>query len=221
MPRLILHDDARRNMIEGQLRPNKVSDERLIDAVSRIRRELFVPPAQRAMAYIDDDLPLGGARYLMRPMVAVRLLQATAPQPRDVALVVAADVGYAAAVLSLLVRSVVALEEAPELARIGRSALVDHRIAAVQYVEAPLTAGHRQRAPYDVIVFGGAVAAVPPEISGQLAEGGRMAVVLRPHGGIGRATLIVRSGGMLACRTIFDAAVPLLPGFAIKPGFVF
>ncbi len=208
-------------MIDGQLRPNSVTDERLIDAVSHIRRELFVPPHLRAAAYVDDDLPLGQGRYLMRPMVAARLLQATAPQPRDVALAAGAGVGYEAAVLSLLVRSVVALEEEPELARIGRSALVDHRIAAVQFVEAPLAAGYRQRAPYDVIVFGGAVAAVPPAISGQLAEGGRMAVVLRPHAGVGRATLIVRAGGVLACRTIFDAATPLLPGFAAKPGFVF
>jgi protein-L-isoaspartate(D-aspartate) O-methyltransferase len=218
---LILHDDARRNMIEGQLRPNKVTDERLIDAVRRIRRELFVPPTLRAAAYVDDDLPLGRGRYLMKPMVAARLLQAAAPQPRDVALVVGAGVGYEAAVLSLLVRSVVALESDPELARIGRSALVDHGIAAVNYVEAPLPSGHRPRAPYDVIVFGGAAAEVPAEITGQLAERGRMAVVLRPQAGVGRATLAVQTGGVLAQRAIFDAATPLLPGFAAKPGFVF
>jgi protein-L-isoaspartate(D-aspartate) O-methyltransferase len=220
-PRLNHHDDARRNMIDGQLRPNKVTDERLIDAVGRVRRELFVPPPLTAVAYVDDDLPVGGGRWLMQPMVAARLIQATAPQPRDVALVVGAGVGYEAAVLSLLGRSVIALEPDPELARLGRSALVDHRIASVTYVEEPLAAGHRRRAPYDVILFGGAVAAVPPEIAGQLAEGGRMAVVLRPQQGVGRATLAVRTGGMLAHRAIFDAATPLLPGFAAKPGFVF
>jgi len=208
-------------MIEGQLRPNKVTDERLIDAVSRIRRELFVPPALRAMAYVDDELPLGGGRCLMRPMVAVRLLQSVAAQPRDIAMVVGAGIGYEAAVLALLVRVVVALEADADLARIGRSALVDHRIATVNYIEAPLAAGYRQRAPYDVIVFGGAAAAVPPEIAGQLGEGGRLAVVLRPQEGVGRATLIVRTGGVLAPRAIFDAATPLLPDFAAKPGFLF
>jgi protein-L-isoaspartate(D-aspartate) O-methyltransferase len=218
---LILHNDARLNMIEGQLRPNKVTDERLIDALGRISRELFVPAPRRVVAYVDADLPLGNGRYLMKPMVATRLLQAVMAQPKDVALVVGAGVGYEAAVLALLVRSVVALEADAELARIGRSALVDHRITAVSYIEAPLAAGHRQRAPYDVVLFGGAVAAVPPEIAGQLAEGGRMAVVLRPHDGFGRATLITRTGGVLAQRIIFDAATPLLPGFAAKPGFVF
>jgi protein-L-isoaspartate(D-aspartate) O-methyltransferase len=107
------------------------------------------------------------------------------------------------------------------LARLGRSALVDHQIASVRYVEAPLAPGHRQRAPYDAILFGGAVGAIPQEITEQLAEGGRMAVVLRPHGCVGRATLITRTGGVLARRVIFDAATPLLSGFDAKPGFVF
>ena len=118
-------------------------------------------------------------------------------------------------------RAPVAEEVNAELARIGRSALVDHRIASVSYVEAPLPSGHRQRSPFNVILFAGAVAAVPSEIEGQLAEGGRIAVVLRPQGGVGRATLITRTGGVLAHRVIFDTGTPLLPGFAANPGFVF
>ena len=214
-------ETARFNMIESQLRPNRVTDERLIDAVARIRRELFVPERLRGVAYVDDDLPLGGGRHLMQPMVAARLLQAAAAQPKDNALVVGAGVGYEAALLAQLVRGVVALEDNAELARIGRSALVDHRIASVSYVEAALSAGHRPRAPYDVILFGGAVAEVPPEIADQLGEAGRLVVVLRPQGCVGRATLLTRTGGVLARRVIFDAATPLLPGFATKPGFVF
>jgi protein-L-isoaspartate(D-aspartate) O-methyltransferase len=212
---------ARVNMIDSQLRPNKVTDERLIDAFMRIRRELFVPEKLRGVAYLDDDLPLGGGRCLMQPMVAARLLQAAMVEPKDTALVVGAGVGYEAALLALLARSVIALEDNPELARIGRSALVDHRIASVNYVEAPPQLGHRQRAPYDVILFAGAVAAVAADIGVQLAEGGRLAVVLRPHLGVGRATLITRTGEVLAQRVMFDAATPLLPGFVEKPGFVF
>jgi protein-L-isoaspartate(D-aspartate) O-methyltransferase len=216
-----VHDDARVKMIENQLRPNKVTDGRVLDCFARIRRELFVPVTLRGVAYVDDDLPVGGGRRLMQPMVAARLVQAAAAQPRDTALVVGAGVGYEAAVLSLLARSVVALEENPELARIGRSSLVDHGIASVSYVEAPPAAGHRPRAPYDVILFAGAVAELPAEIEGQLAEGGRLAVVLRQQRGVGRATLITRTGGVLAHRVIFDAGTPLLPGFDAKPGFVF
>jgi len=216
-----LHDIARVNMIESQLRPNKVTDERIIEAFSRLRRELFVPEHLRGVAYVDEDLPLGRGRYLMEPMVAARLLQALMPDRKETALVVGAGVGYEAALLSSLARSVIALEEDEELARFGRAALVDHRIASVIYVETPLAAGHRQRAPYDVILFGGAIAEIPSEVAAQLAEGGRMAAVLRPGAGVGRATLATRTGGVLAQRVIFDAATPLLPGFVPKSAFVF
>jgi protein-L-isoaspartate(D-aspartate) O-methyltransferase len=218
---MTVYDTARSNMIDNQLRPNKVTDERVIDAFMRIRREVFVPERLRGVAYLDDDLPLGSGRYLAQPMVTARLLQAAEVAAKDTALVVGAGVGYEAALLSLLARSVVALEDDAELARIGRSALVDHRIASVSYVEEPLPLGYRQRAPYDVILFGGAIPAVPAEIGAQLAEGGRGAAVLRPGAGVGRATLITRTGEVLAQRVIFDAATPLLPGFVTRPGFVF
>jgi protein-L-isoaspartate(D-aspartate) O-methyltransferase len=212
---------ARTKMIDCQLRPNKVTDERILAAFARVQRELFVPEKLRGTAYVDEDLPLSRGRYLMEPMVAARLLQAAMPDRKDTALVVGAGVGYEAALLALLARSVVALENDAELARLGRAALVDHRIASASYVEEPLPAGHRQRAPYDVILFGGAVAEIPSEIAAQLSEGGRMAAVLRPGQGVGRATLTTRTGGVLAQRVIFDAATPLLPGFVPKPAFVF
>jgi protein-L-isoaspartate(D-aspartate) O-methyltransferase len=214
-------DDARFHMVESQLRPNKVTDERVIDAFTRLRRELFVPTTLRGVAYTDADLPIGNGRFLMQPMVAARLLQAAAVGPKDTVLVVGAGVGYEAGLASLLARSVVALEEDPELARIGRSALVDHRIASVTYVEAPQPRGHRQQSPYNVILFAGAVAAIPREISDQLADGGRVAVVLRPQQRVGHATLITRTGGVLAQRVMFDASTPLLLGFDAQPGFVF
>jgi protein-L-isoaspartate(D-aspartate) O-methyltransferase len=216
-----VYETARAHMIEGQLRPNKLTDERVIGAFAQLRRELFVPEHLRGVAYIDEDLPVGDGRYLMQPMVAARLLQIAAVEPKETALVVGAGVGYEAALLSLLARSVVALEEHAELARFGRSALVEHGIATASYVESPLTGGHRQRAPYDVILFAGAVAEIPQEIHTQLGEGGRMLAVLRPGGGVGRATVMLRTGGVLAQRVIFDAATPLLPGFVPKPAFVF
>ena len=218
---MTVYDTARVNMIERQLRPNKVTDERLVNAFAAIRRELFVPERLRSIAYADDDLPLGNGRYLMLPMVAARLLQAAEIGRNDNALVVGAGVGYEAAVISLLARSVVAFENDPDLARLGRAALVEQRIANVNIVDEPQSPTARARTAYDVILFGGAVAAIPPEISGQLAEGGRMVAVVKPDDGPGRATLTTRAGGVLASRVMFDAATPLLPAFAPKPGFVF
>jgi protein-L-isoaspartate(D-aspartate) O-methyltransferase len=215
------YDLARANMIERQLLPNKVTDERLIVAFSGIRRELFVPEQLRGIAYADEDLPLGGGRYLMAPMLAARLLQAMEVARGDAALVVGAGVGYEAALLARLCRTVIALEEDPELARQGRAALVEHGIATVKYIEGPAMQGSRARPAYDAILFGGGVAEIPAEIAAQLAEGGRMAAVVRPDDGPGRATLTTRAGGILAHRVIFDASTSLLPGFARKPAFVF
>ena len=215
------YETARTRMVESQLRPNKVTDKRLLGAFLTIRRELFVAEHLRAVAYVDVDLPLGKGRYLMEPMVAARLLQAAAVERTDTALIVGAGTGYEAALVGVLARSVVALEEDPELARRTRAALVEHSIASVSVVEAPLPQGHRARAPYDVIFFCGAVAGVPAEIGAQLADGGRLMAVVKPGSGMGRATLLTRIGGSLARRVLFDAATPLLPGFLPKPAFVF
>jgi len=218
---MTLYEAARIHMIDSQLRPNKVNDERVLGAFAKIRRELFVPEHLRAITYVDEDLPLGGGRYMMEPMVVARLLQAAAVERTDVALIVGAGTGYEAVLVAALARNVVALEEDPDLAKRARAALVDHAIPSVSVVEGPLLQGYRPRAPYDVILFGGAVAEVPSEIGAQLAEGGRLVAVVKSAGGIGRATLTRRAGGVLAHRVIFDAATELLPGFAPKPAFVF
>src|SRR5713226_5279292 len=139
------YDAARVNMIERQLQPNKVTDERVINAFACIRRELFVPERLRAIAYSDTDLPLGRGRYLMAPMVAARLLQAAEIGRNDNALVVGAGVGYEAALISQIGRGVVALEQDAELARQGRGALVEHRIATVNFIEDPQAQGSRMR----------------------------------------------------------------------------
>ena len=218
---MTLLDAARTHMIESQLRPNKVTDQRVLGAFAGIRRELFVPEKLRHVAYIDEDLPLGGGRYLMEPMVVARLLQAAAIERNETALIIGAGTGYEAAVTAALARNVVALEEVAELARRARAALVEHGIAAVSIVEGPLAQGYRPRAPYDVILFGGAVAEVPPTVAAQLAEDGRLLAVVKTGNTVGRATLTIRTGGLLAHRVIFDASTPLLPAFMPKPAFVF
>lgn len=208
-------------MIEHQLRPNKVVDRRVLAAFDRIRRELFVPPALRGIAYIDEDLPLGGGRFLMEPMVAARLIQAVTGTRTESALVIGAGCGYEAAVLSLLVRHVVALEADAELARQAREALVDHAIAAVSVVEGPLKDGWREQAPYDAILFAGAIAELSAEITAQLADEGWLAAVIKAAGVVGQATLVTRTSAVFGRRVLFDAATPFLPGFAPKSAFVF
>lgn len=212
---------ARLNMVESQLRTNKVTDEAVLDAFLAIPRERFVPASLRGNAYIDDDIPLGGERWLMEPMVLARLLQLAAVERDDTVLDIGGATGYGSAVLARLARSVVAVEADAELVRQAGARLRELGFANAAVIEGPLTEGYAGRAPYDAIVIEGAVAQIPEAVTRQLAEGGRLVAVVKKPGGIGRAVLMTRSGGVLSQRPAFDAAVRPLPGFQPRPSFVF
>jgi protein-L-isoaspartate(D-aspartate) O-methyltransferase len=208
-------------MVESQLRTNKVSDTALLEAFGGVPRELFVPEPLRGIAYVDEDIALENGRFVMEPMILARLLQAARPEPDDVALDLGCATGYATAILSRLVATVVALEGEPALAAEANRTLSELEIDNAVVVEGPLTTGYPKQAPYNVIVVGGAVAEIPPAISDQLADRGRLVAVVKADAGMGRATLVQRNGGVVASRILFDAAAPMLPGFEIEPGFVF
>jgi len=101
---------ARRNMVERQVRTNKVTDEAVLEALAQLPRERFVPESLSAVAYIDEDVPLGNGRYLMEPMVFARLVQAAQLQPGDRVLDLGCGCGYSTAILSRLANQVIALE---------------------------------------------------------------------------------------------------------------
>jgi len=218
---LVDYQSARLNMVESQIRPNKVSDPAIIEAILAVPRERFVPAALRGIAYVDEDVPLGGGRYLMEPMVFGRLLQFAAIGRDDVVLDVGCGSGYASAVMAQLARKVVALEDDPALAHGAAARFAELAISNVVPVQGALTAGWPELAPYDVILFNGAVAAIPPAIAGQLAKGGRLVAVVQAEPGMGKAVLMTRVEGVYAQRIVFDAGTPMLPGFAARPAFVF
>ncbi len=213
---------ARRNMVDGQLRPNRVTNAALLAAIGELPRERFLPDGLRPVAYADDDVPLGNGRLMIEPMVLARLIQSLQPQAEDKAMVVAAGCGYGAAVLARLVASVVAVESDAGLAGAAQRTLRDLAITNVQQVAGPAEQGAAASAPYDVILIEGAVGEVPAAIVDQLAEGGRLATVISdPSGALGVAQLFVKQGGVTSGRPLFDAGTPLLPGFVRPPRFVF
>lgn len=212
---------ARRNMVDCQLRPNQVADPAILAAMLELPRERFVPPNYQSVAYIDEDLPLGGGRYLMEPMVLGRLLQIAEIGPEDVVLAIGCGAGYSAAVLSRLAGTVVAVEANPTLVAAAGELLAKLGCDNVAVIEGPLGGGCPTEAPFDVIFLDGAVAAVPDAIQAQLKEGGRLVSVLAEKGGVGRGIVMTRSKGGIGCRAIFDAATPFLPGFEAKEEFVF
>jgi protein-L-isoaspartate(D-aspartate) O-methyltransferase len=212
---------ARLNMVDSQLRTNKVTDEAVLQGFLAVPRERFVPEALRGTAYVDEDIPLGGGRFLMEPMVLARLLQLARLEPTDAVLEVGCATGYATALLARLAQRVTAVEADRRLAQEARARLAELALANATVVEGPLAVGHAAGAPYAVILLNGAVAFLPPAIADQLAEGGRLVTVLRPPGQVGQATLMTKANGVISRRPVFDAATPLLPGFQAEPSFVF
>jgi protein-L-isoaspartate(D-aspartate) O-methyltransferase len=212
---------ARLNMVESQIRTNKVTDPRIIEAFEGVPRELFVDEAKRGFAYVDEDLEVAPGRYLMEPMVLARLLQAAAPQPGDMVLDIGCATGYSTAVLAQLAATVVGRESDGALAALANRTLNALDVDNAVVVEGDLGKGYAKQAPYNVIIFQGAVSEVPLTIKRQLTEGGRLVAVVCDEAGIGRGTVIRRSGENFSGRILFDAATPLLPGFAPAAGFVF
>lgn len=215
--------EMRRAMVDAQVRANDVTDLRIVSAMLETPRERFVPGGLRNFAYIDDDLLVkegAPGRYLMEPMVLAKLLQAAEVTPDDLVLDVGSATGYSTAVLAKLANQVVALEEDKVLAEQGAATLVDLGILNAAYVSGPMTAGWAAEAPYDVILLNGSVAEAPAALLAQLKPGGRLVVVLG-QGRAGRATVFTNTAGGIGSRIVFDAAVPILPGFEPKPAFVF
>ncbi|MGX9965606.1 protein-L-isoaspartate O-methyltransferase family protein [Roseomonas sp. F4] len=215
---------ARRFMVDGQLRPNKVTDPALLAAMGDLPREAFLPPALAPRAYADEDVRLPGGRALMEPMAVARLLQLLRLREGDRMLVLGAGTGYTAAVAARCGARVVAVESDPALAAIAEAAFAALLPAgSVTLLRHDPLAGHPTGAPYDAILIEGEIPAVPERIAAQLAEGGRLATVLAGanRGLSPRAVLGLHSGGSFSVTDAFDCATLPLPQFQPAPGFVF
>ena len=212
---------ARLNMVDGQLRTNGITDPGQLAAFRAVPRERFVPEALKGAAYVDEDLPLGSGRHLMEPLVLARLIQLAELRADARVLYVGAGPGYDAAILADQAASVIALESDPNLVATARRLLPELGYSQVSVIEGPLELGHPTGAPYDAILFGGAIAEVPDAIARQLAPTGRITAVMGAEGRVSQVTVMARAGSVLSRRSVFDAATRTLPGFAPQPVFVF
>ena len=215
---------ARQKMVDGQVRPSDVTDIRIIEAMLEVPREAFVPEDRRALAYLDRDLDVSEAgaakRFLIKPAVIARMLQAAEITASDKVLVVGCASGYAAAVAAKLACKVIATESDPALAAMAGEALQRLGFGNITVRAAAAAEGDETDAPYDVIVLAGATEIIPDRLYRQLKEGGRLVGVFamsRPQ----RAVLVTHSHADFGERALFDAAVPVLPGLERPPAFVF
>lgn len=211
---------ARTHMIDCQLRPNGVNDERILAAIADVPREMFLPKAKRAIAYVDEDLEIAEGRYLVEPVTFARMLVAADIKSTDVVLDIGCASGYSSAVIAGLADAVVALEENELLADRAESKLSAQDIMNVAVIKGELCKGVPKQGPFDVIFLGGAVDTVPAKLVKQLKEGGRL-VCVKVETGVGRAHIIEIIDGKASGRNLFDANVQQLPGFANDVGFVF
>ena len=215
---------ARQYMVDGQVRPSDVTDDRILEAMLTVPREVFVPAGKQALAYLDLDLDVteGSAarRCLITPALLARMLQAAEIKATDRVLVVGCATGYAAAIVARFAGAVSATESDPALAAKASVAFAQLGIQNVTVKSAPAADGDATGAPYDVIVLNGATEVIPTGLFGQLKEGGRLVGVfgLRPPP---RATLVTHSHGDFGHRELFDATAPVLPGLERVPAFVF
>jgi len=211
---------ARRMMVDGQVRTSDVTDLRIIAAMLELPRERFVPESNADLAYLDLDVAINATRRLLKPMVLAKMVQAAAVKADDRVLDVGCATGYSSALLARLAHSVVALEEDTALARTAEENLRVIGASNVMVVTGPLTQGWQADGRYDVIFVNGATEVVPHALCRQLADGGRLVAVVG-RAPMGRATLYRAVGGDVSGWPIFDAAAPLLPGFAAVQTFVF
>ncbi|WP_448581518.1 protein-L-isoaspartate O-methyltransferase family protein [Thermaurantiacus sp.] len=219
-------------MIESQLMPCGIINPRLLAAFAAVPRERFVAAGREALAYAETVQPIGSGRWMAAPLATARLLSAADVKPGERALLVGAGTGVTAALLAEMGAAVIALEADATLAERAQSLLA--RYLGVTLVTGPLTAGWPDEAPYDLILFDGAVEFVPDALAAQLKQDGRIAAILAGADGVHRVSLgraipppsgTVQGEGKDGTRVAFDAlsecAAPLLPGFSLPRTFRF
>jgi protein-L-isoaspartate(D-aspartate) O-methyltransferase len=168
-------EQARFNMIEQQIRPWDVLDQDVLNLLSIVKRENFVPAAYRNIAFADLEIPLPGGELMLPPRVEARVLQELAIRKHETVLEIGAGSGYMAALLAHRARSVISVEISPELAKLAADNLAANGVANAQVVQGDASRGWSEGAPYDVICVSGGLPVMPQELLEQLKIGGRIA----------------------------------------------
>ncbi len=217
-------EQARFNMIEQQIRPWNVLDTDVLQLLSTVKREDFVPEAHRALAFADLELPLRSGvegACMLAPKVEARMLQDLALQPTDKVLEIGAGSGYMAALLAQRAQRVISLEIDPELAALARANLLKAGIHNAEVRQADGSQGAPVEGPFDAIVLSGSVAEVPHKLLAQLKVDGRLLAVVGDQP-VMHATLVTRTGeAQYSTRQDWDTVAPRLQGFGEHSRFNF
>lgn len=214
---------ARKNMVDCQIHTNGVIDPRVLYAFETLPRESYVPKEKSSVAYQDEDIIIDNGRILIEPHIHARMVQALKPKATDVALDIGGAYGYSSAVLSGMVQTVLALETNKYFLDKAAKLWNDHSPCNIVGIEGDLKQGSADNGPYDLIFVNGAVSEVPASWKAQLAENGRMVVVIKKQGNLmGEVTIIECLGkNQFSSYTVMSAATPYLKGFEPELEFTF
>ncbi len=214
-------NSARQTMVDTQLRVNDVTDPALLAAFQTVPKEKFLSKSKRSIAYGDLEIETSPGRSMWKPRDFAKLLQACAPAPSDIAMVIGAGAGYEAAILSQLVETVMALESDPVLVKEAADRLNTQEYDRAVMIEGDLEAGLPDEGPFDLIFVNGMVETIPEAWGAQLAEGGRMGVFVQSDDKLGVGRVYRRAGNTVSHRNVFDACPPIFEAFSKAPAFNF
>lgn len=214
-------EQARFNMIEQQIRPAEVLDERVLSTVAETPREDFVPDTYKELAFSDANVPIGHGQVMMTPIMESRLLQALAIQPEDKILEVGTGSGYFTALLAKMGGKVVSVEIHPELQEQAQTRLLEHGVTNVTLVEGDASAGWDKDGQFDVIAITGSFPILPESFRHQLTVGGRMVVIVG-QGPVMEALLIKRvAEDQWSTVSLFETDFPALENAEQPQAFIF
>lgn len=222
---LIETDEARHNMVECQLRPNGVTDEKLIQAFKSVNRENFAPPDAQSLIYSDASIFLPANtyqkldRWLLPPLILGKLLQVAVIQSHHNVLIIGGATGYSMALVSQLADNVVMLEVEPNLAINAQNYVNQEKISNVVVATGPLIEGYLFKAPYDIIIFEGALIDIPSNFTQQLKSNGCFVTILKGENCFGRGIVATIQSNKIIVNEKFDANCPWLTGFSSSKGF--
>ena len=213
---------ARKNMVENQIRANKVTNLNLINAFLDVPREKFVPDALQEISYVDEDIQLSRNRFMMKPMILARLFQSLSLKGNENILHVGSNSGYGSAILSRMCSSVISLESDKKLFETSIHTFSNMGFDNVVPLHGSMENGVEKEAPFDIIFIEGSIETEPKSLFGQLNENGKLIAIIRPANiKIGKAKLFFKISNEIGLENLFDAQVSKLSIFKSKTKFSF
>ncbi|MBK67945.1 MAG: protein-L-isoaspartate O-methyltransferase [Rickettsiales bacterium] len=214
-------DVARLNMVESQLKPNFLTDKKLIDIFRSIKRENFVKDRLKARAYADENLEIAANRFMLEPVIFARMVQAAELKSSDIVLDIGCGTGYSTAVFSQIVEMVIGLEQNEKLAEDAEENLKDEAFCNTAIYKKDHNKGLKDQGPFDVIFINGVVDEIPETLIDQLKEGGRLLAIEKNEKEITQAVLVKKIRSSISKKSLFDAFAHYLVGFEPEQKFTF